>query len=569
MKRILFPILILAVANPLKAEESPICADLYKAACLDANGRSKYEGVQDQLNEKIDRIMNDARDKTARRMGYRSFDDLLKSKLGSAGLHLREPVDLSEWRDFKLGTDSMSQNAHTMFAESGECRKDFAGLSNDNARLATLKSKYYGRTISLFAKNLDSFMEYLSRNCQLLRDDPNGYDRAKNQRAVETCENLSHLKKEVERLESERVPDREKRAESLVRKNSFELKALGASNSSLVETAPCGLYENALVSVARKTLYRVSMQVDQSKPTIDTIMDAFYSERQKRKVDQSLNDIRSYMGPIIGNFVSSDTKRRAIMFGYETLKAIWPRTPPDSLYKTNSAGILALDEAQRAFSNASQERGNSPYSLFGPMSSSHFKDLQAVYRSRPTGQTTSDTVFISSSLVLAFVDNPFALIGILAHETGHRIDLRTGPRNGFDLRSEFQPLIECYQSTDSLQLRPNQKDEAIADYISSEVLTRKIASLPPQIRRKALTDAMAPMCMMSCEAHKQGGPAVDAAHPEHSLRMNWIFGANPNLRKIIGCDPKPANYRACGWPDSQIGERVSSPVQAGTTRNVK
>lgn len=83
---------------------------------------------------------------------------------------------------------------------------------------------------------------------------------------------------------------------------------------------------------------------------------------------------------------------------------------------------------------------------------------------------TDEHIEITPARLLLMDKNPYAVLSSVSHEIGHKIGPELSKLSGYDLTSNFQQLIDCYTTRESINLKHNQRDEAIADYISSEVL---------------------------------------------------------------------------------------------------
>jgi hypothetical protein len=72
---------LLCKANPvpegLITGPDEICNDLYGAACLDVKNESKYKNRGREMLAKWNIPIADARDKTAKAMGFKNFDESL------------------------------------------------------------------------------------------------------------------------------------------------------------------------------------------------------------------------------------------------------------------------------------------------------------------------------------------------------------------------------------------------------------------------------------------------------------------------------------------------------------
>lgn len=117
-----------------------------------------------------------------------------------------------------------------------------------------------------------------------------------------------------------------------------------------------------------------------------------------------------------------------------------------------------------------------------------------------------------------------------------------------------------------IKLEDNQGDETMSDYFSSEVLARQIQKLPAEKRKQAVMSSMKAYCMFDDTSNRQHSISCKGNHPENSLRVSGIFGANPSIRKILGCEKDSPKYKTCGLKVSilEINESKTSMSPVGS-----
>src|SRR5258708_896543 len=76
--------------NSSKPGQANACEDLYGAACVSTDGKLKYNGASKKLAEDLAKPLQEARNKTARAMGFRDIDDAIRVKLKDAGLAVKD-----------------------------------------------------------------------------------------------------------------------------------------------------------------------------------------------------------------------------------------------------------------------------------------------------------------------------------------------------------------------------------------------------------------------------------------------------------------------------------------------
>jgi hypothetical protein len=262
---------------------------------------------------------------------------------------------------------------------------------------------------------------------------------------------------------------------------------------------------------------------------------------------------------MVSKFVKDPERRTEIMNGYDSLNLLWMENPPDGAYKKGPRGNLVLDD-QKATPSYVRQFSDDLLNVFSDPDMSYFTTMNANYvpvlsmgRYNQKERVAMMPVFIQN-----MKDNPFVFQSVLAHEAGHKIGPLVSRINGYDLAPEYKDLLVCYKDNKSIKLEENQADETIADYISSEVMARQISKLPKEQKLPAFMSSMEAFCQFDAKMTNMNTAMCKEAHPENSLRISGIYGANPNMRKAIGCEGDSPNFKSCGLKDIKLPEAVKS-----------
>lgn len=558
--------------DPLSSPDA-ICEDLFTASCTGTDGKPKFEGRDKSLQQELTDSINKARDDTAKSMGFKDFDDAAKRKLKDAGLEVSEPVDPDAWKNLKGGGPS-GRPSKSLYSTVEECHHEARELQTASSTATDLKqlqelskkydsfrSKYLELRIGYHAKDIPNFVSGILPQCEAVKGVPSTNVDPKMRK---TCENITQIRKQAINLfRLEGTPEYEEQAKKFVREylpaNSYSASK-GDPNKTEIEIlrekidsdgnrsiGNCYMYASLVENAGGKVFRDFVDDVNKSKPTVDAVIDTFYNDQNKQVATQTFQNARTDIKAIVSQLVHDSTKRKKILDGYDDLKLFWIDKPAESSYTKNRNGIPILDEEKSASEIPRALSGTDDlFTIFSDPSLSYFTTLNANYRpSRSVGDfKNSERVNILPAMIHLTEKNPYTFLNVIAHETGHKIGPEISKLNGYDLTPEYKDLIACYKNHKSINLQKGQEDETIADYISSEVLALQIAKLPTEKRREALMSSMETFCIY--EDSERNSLNCKYPHPENTLRVGGIFGANPNLREAVGCAGESSQFKSCG-----------------------
>jgi hypothetical protein len=572
--------------------QGKVCDDLFAASCLAPDGKSKYQGRMKDLPQEMHKTIELARDKTAVMMGFKNFDHALKTKLKESGLELKEPVDAEAWKSLKKCDDSFNSqnNTEKLYKAIEQCAKEveelkaisfynmteIVQLQEAEKKFDSFEAKSREQIIKLYAQDIPTFFnDHINQKCMTLKSNPSYYGAEKNQKIVKACQSISQLKRQaIDIFRSEGSASFQKLAEKFVREN-FLPELVYSPNSQMKSSIPtgsllekttieklkdklqkssnetnniCSNYSSAAKNTGNKIFQDFAEEVNKAKPTIDSIINSVYSDKKKLLVTQIFQETRSDIQAITAQFVKDPAKKTEIIKGYDSLRIFWMEKPGDSDYKKNEKGIPILGPSTTGTAVLSSFLENDVYTIFSDPTLSFFTTLNADYLPSISIGKYSNTERVNTMpMFLHLADkNPYAFLSVLAHEAGHKIGPQLAILNGYDLSSEYQELLVCFKDNKSIGLKKGQEDETIADYISAEVLARQISKLPIEKRQQALMSAMENFCLFDDDNERSLSIDCKDPHPELSLRLGGIFGANPNLRKVVGCQNESPKFKSCG-----------------------
>jgi hypothetical protein len=558
------------------------CEDLFGVACLNPDGTSKFKNGSQILKAKITHALDEARDKSAKVLGFESFDDGLKKKLKEAGLGTALPMDEESW----MGLKQEGKSKHSygfgpkLFSVAKDCEEQIKPLQDssyvsltDIPKLREFKSNtekffttFNEKKIAMNSLDIPNFIDDITGQCKDF-ETSNNQTPELNPEATKICKDKALLKEEAVRLfRLEGTPEYKKEAELFVRAHfipplrskppSF-ISAPEGSTPELIERYEMIKSISSELGSVYSYCYGIGMtsekagtrifedfanSVNRSKPTVDGIIDSLYGDDKKKRATEILRSAKADIVEIVGQFVKDEKKKKAIVEGYGSLDLLWMTKPKDTFYKKNAQGVMELDLSQgdgNPFNEAS-------LAVFADPSLSYFTQVNADYLPTMTiGAVTSpERVNMLPSFLVTLENSPYDFLTVVAHEAGHKIGPAISKLNGYDLGSEYADLLNCYKDKKSIRLQNGQEDETLADYISSEVLARQISRMPVEQRSGAVLTAMKDFCLFDEE--EEGSSSFKATHPSNRLRVGGIYGGNPHLRKILGCEADSSKFKTCG-----------------------
>jgi len=587
-----------------KSGETSPCDDLFGASCLGSDGKPKYAGTSKNIPAELGKPIKEARDKTAKEMGFKGIDDAIKQKLKESGIDLKDNPDEEAFKILTMDGGAITfggENAKKLYTSAEQCDKDtkelqgiqYFGITEAPALNDVVKKyegfyeKYKSLAIKHYVKDIPNFISSnIGNKCNQLKStsSTSPYKSEDNQEIMKACENFQKIKRQaIDLFRAEGTPEYDKKAEAFVRENILpELKYNYSSSAatpgtpqaektevekirekitsmSVSSASVCSSYTMTLESAARKTVSELMEKVSKSKTTVDGVIDAFYSADRKKLAMAIYNSTRADVQDLAKGFVKDNKKRGEILDGYDSLKLFWMEKPLESSYILKD-GVKVLDTDKMTMTDMTGQ-------IFSDPSLSFFTQINAFYTPQISlGKLKmEEQVNMMPAFVYMMDKNPYGFLSVVAHEAGHKIGPMVSKINGYDLAPEYRELISCYKDNKSIKLEENQQDETIADYVSSEVLARQIQKLPAEKRKQALMSSMEDFCIFDDFGNNQHSVMCKGTHPENSLRVGGVYGANPSIRKIMGCEKDSAKFKTCGLKSSILDMPETLNGSSGTT----
>jgi hypothetical protein len=316
----------------------------------------------------------------------------------------------------------------------------------------------------------------------------------------------------------------------------------------------CRDFQGLVENVANQTAEETMLEVNRSQIMVEGMLGEVYSDGRYKKASAVLKAANQDISALTKQFVRDPKQQKEIVDGYQKLNLFWPKKPQPSDYQKNAQGIAVLDQTK--FSAGAKVTDGNVFETFSDPALSFFTTINADYVPVLTmgKNIQAERVNMMPMFLGLMENNPFTFMAITAHEAGHKIGPEISRINGYDLTSEYKNLLSCLGERQSIYMQKGQEDEAIADYISAEVLARQLGKLPQDKRRQAMMSAMESFCIFD---QMDFGVDCKGTHPENSLRVNGIYAANPNLRSILGCQGPSSQFKNCGQ------EQLTLPGQGG------
>ncbi len=586
--------------SSFSADNRPLCEDFYKAACLDKSGQKIHDGKRDKEALKSGSEVDKIRNQTAELMGHKDFADGYIKALKKEGIGL-EIEDMEEFKEIhSLGSEgSLSSIDPRDFSDSKACRaaskvvddleailkevdeidksRDLEFVMGDITAIKQKIKKFHadGRVKELVVFNkrqreiakydLSEFYELARASCESEPEEEKA-----NKKNKVLCKNFQSFRAEF--LDTFRqLPDSkqnyEEMATSFISKHwdsvSSEIYSLEGTpkdfqkelrliqqfkNSALGPQNQCSNVEDILRSKSSEIYEEYALKVNRSKPTIDSLINAFQNDSQKKRTRDAFEKSRETLLKIVPKLTKDPLKLDKLTAQISSVDFQWIEKPSGSEYKVDAdTGLKVLKTDfihpySYAYGDSSGinhvvSEAELYYFTSGP--NAFYKPFEV-----HGNKATREHIGFTPTLVRGTEGNDIALMEIAAHEFGHFIGPYVSNLNGYNLTDELSSLLSCYSSSESIGMRRHQKDETIADYISSEVIAAHLTTLPESERISELKKSVAYFCSGDDEFHGND------THADSVLRVAGIVGASSNIRKILKCDslvpPPKYKYKSCG-----------------------
>ncbi|MEO5970585.1 MAG: hypothetical protein ABIQ95_11710 [Bdellovibrionia bacterium] len=140
----------------------------------------------------------------------------------------------------------------------------------------------------------------------------------------------------------------------------------------------------------------------------------------------------------------------------------------------------------------------------------------------------------------------FNIVFTLAHELAHSID----PCEIRSVRLSFpayDQLIGCFLQNGLIATRNNRSEcgandqlsETFADWLAVQITANALKHFSTEFRGPQIIDAARNSVKDLCEQETETNDIGTEFHPSPSVRISKIFGNNPAIRSLLGCESEP------------------------------
>jgi hypothetical protein len=528
------------------------CKDLFKSTCLNPDGSSKTEGGYVNGLKLLKIKLKEARDLAAKEMGHKDFIDAIKKTTAADGIDVGDLSD-AQLKNIMQENDPGNYDEYPKYPLVTKCEEQLVLDTDKKQYINDTKAKwdqYKELQVKTDVLNLSAFMTSEFAVCENLKKSEK-YPVEKNKDIYEKCKRLPSIRAEAISLyRKENTFSYKNLAEKFVRKNRmpmliekqeqessepFNDEYLSAKNQV---NEICNNLKNSVNAAVQKKANSFATDLTKTKTVIDHMIDSYYNPQTKYKALELLEFSKNSIKTLVPKITADKVKAKTIMNGYDQLKLAWLDKPKESEYEMNTkTGLMTLKatDQESELTNA-----------FSDSRLGYFTDINAFYSPLEFegGKVANPDMVHMMPYFLATLDkNKYTFLSVVAHEAGHKIGPVISKMNGHDLNSDWKDLLKCYGQIESIKMEDFQKDETIADYISSEVLTKSLSELPKNERRNAYMQSMNAFCIFN-----DGDNAIRSfggeVHPDAIYRINGIYGSNPHLREAMDC-PESSDYKSC------------------------
>lgn len=338
---------------------------------------------------------------------------------------------------------------------------------------------------------------------------------------------------------------------------SFERQYFAASLASpraLYLSNLCRFRNQAVLDRMRDIKVKLSNNLSLSRPVVESVTNFLYSPDQRRNLktefDASKREVESIIHEQLYPGVRSAATKARLDKAFSQLDIYLPLDPSRLPWKKDPEGGFEYIDFSKL------PVGEHHYNNFLDPTLESFRKINAFYQpdNHQKGARLPNKVVILPGLMMAFADQMMTIRRTVMHELGHHFGPEVSKDANSDVSAAWKKLLDCYAGANSIRMQPEQSDEVVADWISTEAIARAISLRPETERKFAAEQAFAGLC----NYYLTDSVAIPGdTHPAMRRRINGILGAHPAIRTALGCPAKgPYSYCSPG----------NAPVKKGMAR---
>jgi hypothetical protein len=408
------------------------CEDLYRAACLDSDGKVRSSPT---ARQQIQNVIDHAMDIGAQAHGYDNAVQGVRAELARNGLSF------------------------------------FADLSDEELRVALKKGYFEAEDLTSYSR------EDMERNLiNYARANMASFATSFLDRCKCTGSETAKIRAEaIELYRAEGSDDYSERVEEFVRK----LMKREEADQVLVTF----INQERLLEAPSRVLSEFISKIARFKGSVEYVISTIYTPERESRVRQMYRSSIESVSDLVRGFVRDPNVRGRILDEYQSnLDLKWFRRPSDSSYVMRN-GVPTLAHSVENY--AYEEIFNDP--TLKPLTG------DGAYYS-PNYGGDREEIYIEPQQLVDSDFNIFRLLLVVSHEVGHKIGPEISRENRHPINAEYSRLIECYRQSNPSTMSDMHLEECIADFVASEVLAREVSKLPETNRRDALLASMQAVC---------------------------------------------------------------------------
>ena len=575
------------VPEVAQASQGDACEDLLPAACLTANGDYKIQKFADEIEVKLKNLVKAARSKGAQQLGYKDFEDAIFKIFRKEGYPLKK--DISEKaKKFLLESDYKNYvDKKEIYEVLDQCEqdkkklddigiydvKDVLRLSQISRQIEGFKNKYREISTELYMNDMPGFLNKINTQCSfygLLKETLKiknllqhpivlEFEKVCSQRKDLRAKAISYYLKQDDPAIRSEIRQFVLSFNDILYTSLSNLKTEAPTAPATAEDAKQAIYDNynsrydvcnsvgERFETGPKDMSTSTMQLlNTAKGTVEYLIDQIYSPEKKELVQKIHNATKREALIVAQRLTRDPIKLARIQDHFKRLGFTWFTKPTADRYiKDKKTGIEILDINKFDQMNVWTQAFSGNLEFFTTLNAFYLPDTKFGATDRPLS-VTMQPLFIEM-----LDDYPQAFLAVMAHEVGHNIGPDVTKYNNYNLTQEYEPLLQCLSSHDSIRMQDLQIDESVADVVSAEVLAKLISQLPPEKRKASVYASMQTFCKVLDMADQDLTLSLTDSHPETILRISGIYGANPSLRKVLSCNEESKKFRSCSLTGAQ------------------